>query len=66
MFTPTIDHVAAELGAQTRTVHNLGLNIPPIERTNRRRTALSVTANVLPNTIVVNVQEKRFDDVTYS
>ena len=75
MFPPTIDGdgivMAAELGAQTRTIHNnmalfLGFNIPanradepPLFR------IVGISEMFCPHTIVVNSQGQRFADETY-
>jgi 3-oxosteroid 1-dehydrogenase len=71
MFPPTIDGdgivMAAELGAQTRTIHNnmalfLGFNIPgepPLFR------IVGISEMFCPHTIVVNSDGQRFADETY-
>ncbi len=74
MFPPTIDGdgivMAAELGAQTRTIHNnlavfLGFNIPgqhPGEAPRFRTVGMSEM--YCPHTIVVNAAGRRFADET--
>jgi 3-oxosteroid 1-dehydrogenase len=75
MFPPTIDGdgiiMAAELGAQTRTIHNnmalfLGFNIPgkhPGEEPLFR--IVGISEMFCPHTIVVNAEGQRFADETY-
>ncbi len=75
MFPPTIDGdgiiMAAELGAQTRTIHNnmavfLGFNIPgkrPNEEPLFR--IVGISEMFCPHTIVVNPEGQRFADETY-
>jgi 3-oxosteroid 1-dehydrogenase len=75
MFPPTVDGdgitMAAELGAQTRTIHNnlalfLGFNIPgkhsdelPLFR------IVGISEMFCPHTVVVNREGRRFADETY-